>query len=200
MSSTQSDLTGKSLNSLAQSLQAGKVYRREDLTKFSTAIDRHLRELLNNGYLKKLAQGLYYSPRKSRFGSLPPSDSDLVSTFLRDSHFLIFSPSNYNSLGLGTTQLYNTTYVYNHKRHGRFTFGNRALDFRVKSRFPEKISDEFLFVDLLNNLGELAEDKVAILALARSHQALFNRAEYQRALLAYGSVATKKMVMEWRDA
>jgi hypothetical protein len=40
-----------------------------------------------------------------------------------------------------------------------FTLGNRQYDFRVKPRFPKRLSDEFLFVDALNNLGELAEDK-----------------------------------------
>lgn len=187
----------KSLANFAHSLHTGRVYRREDLTKLSNAVDRHLRKLLDSGGLKKLAQGLYYSPRESHFGPLPPNDRELVAAFLRDEHFLIFSPSSYNSLGLGTTQLYNATYVYNHKRHGRFTFGNRTFDFRVKSRFPENVSEEFLFVDLLNNVDEIAEDKVAVLGLAQRNKTLLNSVEFQRALQAYGSVATKKMVSGW---
>jgi hypothetical protein len=33
---------------------------------------------------------------------------------------------------VGTTQLYDKTVVYNHKRHGNFSLGGRKFDFRVK--------------------------------------------------------------------
>ena len=106
----------------------------------SNAVDRHLRQLQDAGRLKKLSQGLYYVPRQSAYGNLPPDDSELVAAFLRDDDFLLLSPASYNTLELGGTQLYNRTVVYNHKRHGRFTFGNRTFDFRMKPRFPRKLS------------------------------------------------------------
>ena len=53
---------------LADELQAGRVYRREDFARLSNAVDRHLRELVSTGVLKKLAQGLYYAPKQSNFG------------------------------------------------------------------------------------------------------------------------------------
>ena len=197
-SNTKSHTTGP-INGLRRYIRPGKVYRREDLLTSSNSIDRHLRELLDDGGLKKLAQGLYHAPRQSAFGVLPPDDSELVRAFLRDDHFLIFSPSSYNSLGLGTTQLYNTTIVYNHKRHGRFTFGNRTFDFRVKPRFPEKLTEQFLLIDLLNNLNDLAEDKTAILDLVKRKLTIF-QGKLKRALNTYASVATKKLIMEWMDA
>ena len=43
---------------LADELQAGRVYRREELARLSNAVDRHLNELVSTGMLKKLAQGL----------------------------------------------------------------------------------------------------------------------------------------------
>ena len=36
----------------------------------------------------------------------------------------------------------------------------------MKSRFPKKLTPEFLYVDLLNNLDELAEDRDALRAHA----------------------------------
>lgn len=116
---------------LAGNLQAGRVYRREDLALRSTAVDRHLRELVATGKLKKLAPGLYHAPKQSNFGPLPPADAQVVGRFLRDKDFPVFSPSAYNAVGLGTTQLYNRTLVYNHKRHGIFRLGNRQFDFRM---------------------------------------------------------------------
>lgn len=182
---------------LAGELQAGRVYRREDLARLSTAVDRHLSELVAMGRLKKLAQGLYHVPEQSSFGPLPPADAQVVGGFLRDQDFLVFSPSAYNSVGLGTTQLYNRTLVYNHKRHGIFKLGNRQFDFRVKPRFPNQLSAEFLFVDLLNNLSELAEDRDAVLHQARKKLQSFEPARLRYATDSFGSMATRKRLREW---
>ena len=40
---------------LSGELRPGRVYRREDLAGLSTAVDRHLRELVASGKLRKLA-------------------------------------------------------------------------------------------------------------------------------------------------
>ena len=185
------------LGQVVNKLHAGKVYRREDLTLFSNAVDRHLRELVSEGALKRLAQGLYYAPKKSMFGVLPPDDHELVTTFLRDKDFLLFSLSSYNTLGVGTSQLYNKTLVYNHKRHGIFSFGNRQFDFRVKPRFPQKLTPEFLSVDIINNLDELAEDKNQVLQLVERKLPTFDQVKISDAVANYASVATKKRFMRW---
>jgi hypothetical protein len=182
---------------LADELQAGCVYRREDLARLSNSVDRHLSQLVSTGTLKKLAQGLYYAPKQSSFGPLPPTDEQVVQGFLRDKDFLVFSPSSYNTVGLGTTQLYNSTLVYNHKRHGVFKLGNRQFHFRVKPRFPKKLTSEFLYVDLLNNLEELAEDRDSVLSQARTKYLSFNQSLLLKTLDNYGSMATRKRVREW---
>ena len=182
---------------LADELQAGQVYRREDLARLSNSVDRHLRELVSKGMLRKLAQGLYHAPKPSSFGPLPPTDEQVVKGFLRDKDFLVFSPSSYNAVGLGTTQLYNRTLVYNHKRHGLFRLGNRQFDFRVKPRFPKKLTAEFLYVDLLNNLDELAEDRDAVLVQARSKLSSFNPATLQLAVEKFSNMATRKLIRGW---
>ena len=188
------------LDQVARMLHAGKVYRREDLARVSNAVDRHIRQLVSGGFLKRLAQGLYYAPKKSVFGVLPPDDEELLATFLRDKDFLVFSPSSYNTLGLGTSQLYNKTLVYNHKRHGLFSFGNRQFDFRVKPRFPKKLTPEFLLVDVINNLDELAEDKNQVLQMVERKLSGFDQAKLTRAVSDYGTVATKKRFMRWLNA
>ena len=195
---TNQPLSGATAH-LAGELQAGRVYRREDLARLSNAVDRHLTQLVSTGTLKKLAQGLYYVPKQSSFGPLPPADEEVVKGFLRDNEFLVFSPSSYNMVGLGTTQLYNSTLVYNHKRHGVFKLGNRQFHFRVKPRFPKKLTPEFLYVDLLNNLDELAEDRDAVLSQARVKLLSFNSSLLQKALDRYGNMATRKLLRAWID-
>jgi Family of unknown function (DUF6088) len=185
----------RSPNALTATLRPGAVYRREDLKGASNAVDRHLRQLLDTGGLKKLAQGLYYAPKLSAFGELPPDDVALAKGFVRDDAVLVFSRSAYNSLGLGTTQLYNTTLVYNHKRHGVFQLGQRFFDFRIKPRFPLRLSPEFLLVDLLNHADELAEDLDDLWARVTLALPRFDGAALARNARQYGQVATRRRLL-----
>lgn len=184
---------------LSRHVRAGKVYRREDLVIYSTSVDRELQQLVSQGVLQKLAQGLYYKPKKNSFGEVPPSESELLSVFLKDKNFLCFNPSVYNSLRLGTTQLYNKTVVYNHKRHGEFELDQRQYEFRMKPRFPKptQVTTEYLLVDMLNNLDDLAEDQESVLAAAQRKLADFDQPRLQRALEQYGSAATKRLMKPW---
>lgn len=180
-------------------LRPGAVYRRKDLAAQSKAVDRDLQLALSAGQLRRAAQGLYYVPQQTPFGELPPDDQALIEKFLEDRHFLLVNPSYYNTLGFGTTQLYNQTFVYNHKRHGVFLLGNRRYDFRVKHRFPAELSREFLWVDCLNNLDDLAEDRDRLLEHARAGLARFDGAALRQAIDDYGSAATRKLVRGWFD-
>lgn len=184
---------------LVQHVRAGKVYRREDLVPYSTSVDRELQQLVAQGLLQKLAQGMYYKPKKNVFGEVPPNESDLLAVFLKDKNFLSFNPSVYNSLRLGTTQLYNKNIVYNHKRHGMFKLDQREYDFRLKHNFPKpsQVTTEYLLVDMLNNLSDLAEDEDEVLERAKKKLNQFDAKKLNKALVDFGSVATKRLVNAW---
>ncbi len=182
----------KRLDQLKKQLRPGRVYRRVDLAQWSKSVDRHARELVDQGVLQKLQNGLYYYPKASVFGPVPADEHEVVRSFLKEDDFLLTSPNAYNTLGLGTTQLYNTRFVYNHKRHGRFTLGGMPYEFRRKPRFPRQLTEEFLLVDLLNNLPELAEDPTAVRESARAKAKELDAAKLQRASRNYGKVATRK--------
>ena len=167
------------LHQLKRQLKQGRVYRRTELANWSKSVDRHLDELVQDGTLQKLSQGLYYFPKESAFGKTPPDENVLVQSFLNDHRFLLTTPNAYNSLGVGTTQLYNERTVYNHKRHGEFKLGNRTFHFKVK------------------NLDTLAEDSNTVLKKVAEKVAEMD-AEMDGKKLAhsvaeYGSVRTKKM-------
>ena len=184
------------LEKLRKRLRPGRVYRRQELARWSNAVDRHLKQLVEDGTLTKLAGGLYAYPKATVFGKAPAEDEKLVTSFLRDDRFLVASPNAYNSLGVGTTQLYDKTVVYNHKRHGKFSLGGRTFDFRVKPSFPKRLSEEFLLVDLVNNLDQLAESKQEVLARVKERVASYETPRLQRAVRNYGNVRTKKFFAE----
>lgn len=182
---------------LNKHLRAGRVYRREMLLPLSKALDRDLETLVSKGMLQKLAGGLYYKPVTSVFGLLPPKDDDLVRCFLRDDHFVLYSWHQYNGLGLGLTQLYNRVVVLNAKRHGVFKLGNKEFDFRRSNRgFPSKLTPEFLMVDLVNNLDELAEDTSFVKERIKKNLNNFDRHKVLRLAKKYGKVGTKHFFEE----
>jgi hypothetical protein len=177
---------------LRQHIKKGEVYRRSDLEYYSTAIDRHLATLTKDGTLVKLNQGLYYAPKQSKFGVVPPDDHQVVKRFLKDEDYLLVSPNTFNSLGLGLTQLYNTTWVYNHKRKGEFQLNGKTFEFKLKSAFPKHITREYLLVDLLNNLENLAEDESQAIEKLQFNMRNFDTDALMKATQQYGTGKTKR--------
>lgn len=180
------------LERLKRHLRPGQVYRRAELAGFSNAVDRHLRQLVDAGELKKLRAGVYYRPRRSSFGEVPADEHKVVATFLKDDDFLIVSLNAYNALSLGTTQLYNERLVYNFKRDGRFELNGQKYYFLKSRRFPKRITEAFLLVDLVNNVELLAEDRDALQGRVAERARALGMDKVRRAARAYGKVATKK--------
>lgn len=185
------------LDQLKKRLRPGRVYRREDLTKWSRSVDRHLKELTVNRTLQKLRNGLYYYPRKFEFGSAPAEEHELVRAFLRTDHFVVTSPNLYNQLGLSTTQLYNKRVVYNQKRHGTFPLGGRMMTFERRPNVPKKLSPEFLLVDVVNELDQLAEDRDSVLVRVSQKAREMDSRKLWRAVSLYGKYATQKKFQEF---
>ena len=182
----------KVLQVVKSHLEQGQVYRRSDFMKWSTAVDRHLKQLVDEKTLLKLSGGLYYYPKKTVFGQAPAHDKKLVEVFLTDKRFLLMTPNMYNSLGLGTTQLYNETIVYNYKRHGLFNLGGRKFRFVRKPHVSPEISPEFLLVDLVDNMDKLAENKVNILERVRKKALSMSRKTLDKEIKSYGGVKARK--------
>lgn len=185
---------------LLRHLKPGQVYRRADLEQWTNAVDRHLQELVGAQTLQKLSHGLYYYPKKTAFGFAPPDERVLVRSFLKDDNFLLTSPNAYNALGVGTTQLYNKRVVYNHKRHGEFVLGGRDFFFHAKPRFPKKATPEFLLVDLVNNLDNLAEDSKEVLPKVKERAKAMDAKKLRHSVKTYGGVSAKRVFQPVLDS
>ena len=178
-------------------LRRGRVYRREELLQWSNAVDRHLKTLINEGVLKKLRTGLYYCPRKFEFGEAPAEEHALVQAFLRSNRFVVTSPNVFNQLDLGTTQLYNKRVVYNQKRHGTFDLGGRTYVFHKRMNVPKRLTLEFLLVDLVNELDNLAEDSKVLMTRVQAKAAELDHRRLFRAVSLFGNCSTQKKFQEF---
>lgn len=135
----------------------GRVYRTRELRAFSANPSRWAKRLVEQGVLRQPHHGLFYLPVQSRFGPVGVTDEELLRAFLGTDDFLITGPYVWNALGLGTTQLFAVTLVYNGERTGEVELGGRRFWFR-RVRFPKDPPAEWYVVDLLQNERWMAED------------------------------------------
>ena len=186
----------KNTERMKTAMEPGRVYRRQDLSGFSSAVDRDLKALVASGEVRRLAGGLYCRPQQSRFGNLPPDDRELVRAFLKSDDFRLTSYNDFNALGLGLTQVYNAYVVYNHKRAGDFQLGGKEFKFRLVPAYPAEASKEYLLVDMLNNLRNLPDDVGAVLRNLKSSLSEFDRDKVLDCLERYGNPAARRALRE----
>jgi hypothetical protein len=182
---------------LINSMQPARVYRRRDLESCSTAVDRDLHTLVASGKVRKLAGGLYYRPGKNAFGVPPPEEKELARAFLKTDDFLLTSYNYFNQFGLGLTQVYSTTLVYNHKRTGEYLLGGKRFQFRLVPAYPAELSREFLLVDMLNNLKHLPDNTAGVLENLRSRLKGFDSAALAVCLIKYARPGVKNIFRKY---
>tara|TARA_R110002072_G_scaffold235976_1_gene393651 strand:+ start:562 stop:1122 length:561 start_codon:yes stop_codon:yes gene_type:complete len=185
---------------MKEKLVPGQVYRRASFAQLTSNVDRNLAQLVKEGSLKKLSYGKYVAPKKTVFGESLPDENSLIETFLNDDHFVVYSPNQFNSLGLGTTQLYNKTVVFNRKRSGYFELGGRGYYFYRWREAPKKLTTEFLVVELLNKLDNLSEDRNSVLNKLQEKSSEFNMRKLKYAVEHYGNITAKKLFKKLIEA
>lgn len=197
------------LEKLRKHCRPGKAYRRRDLAGLSTNLDRHLKKLVDEGELRKLRRGLYYRPRNTRWGKLPPEEKEMLRKFLGTDKFVSYSLGDFNGLGMGTTQLYFDQIVLNQKRHGRLLLGKRDFFFQRRANVPKRFTKEIFLVEMLNNMKKLAEDHDKVLNRIRTqlssddqskYRVSFDREQLLKAAKQYGTYSTWKKVKEFTGA
>lgn len=181
----------RQIDIVRKKISPGGVYRRSELAPYSSNIDRVLAKLVQQGELKKLRNGLYSCPKKSVFGEAPPSEEALLRGFLKEDKFVVYSPSDFNSLGLGTTQLYNKRVVFNRKRSGVVKIGGRTYHFKRWREAPKEASKEFLLVEMMNRLDELAEDEDSVLNKLAVKMRQFDKRKLIYAVDHYGTLSAQ---------
>ena len=180
----------------APHLEPGRVYRTSQLAVWGANTARLAKRLVREGELSPLAHGLFVHQEKSRFGLVPPEDSELMRAFLDNEPFVFTGPDRWNALGLGTTALHAMPMVYNTKRSGIFKFGRRSFRLR-RVAFPKDPSPEWYLVDLFEHAGEAASQPEALaraLSLSLTRQS-FDRKKLKEMAETYGSKKTQASIL-----
>lgn len=114
----------------------------KDLGGFQ-AVAMALSRLRKEGVIQRLSKGLYYKPKKTKFGTLAPSDNEILRSVLSKGGY-IAGPVAMNRLGV-TTQIPNEILIAGSKSNRKLQLGNLRLKF-VKGMTPTgAVSDLAIF-------------------------------------------------------
>lgn len=139
-----------------------------------------------NALLKRVRRGLYYHPKKTRFGETKPEVTDVMVHLLRH-RGIAYAPSGtaaYNGLGLTTQMSPKITYRVNRPirsvEPGRKFFGFKSVTLRPSYEVEGIASSELTALDALKDLDKIpdatpGETIDRILDLIHSRRLSFNR-------------------------
>ena len=86
-------------------IMTGKLYREKFSEQMSeAAFTQAICRLSKSGEIERISKGIYCMPKKTRFGTILPSDREIVDMFTRQNNGIIVGYGLYNSLGV-TTQV-----------------------------------------------------------------------------------------------
>lgn len=113
-------------------------------------------QMCKSGELCRLARGIYYRPKKSKYGIVPLSQKEIVSAFTEPNRGMVVGYSLYNSLKL-TTQVSKTVEVYSSQIERRtMKIGNIHLRF-CDLEFTSEVKRTFQMLDVLQNFNEIQD-------------------------------------------
>ena len=93
-------------------IMTGKLYRDKYSSVMSeVAFAQAVSRLCRSGKITRISKGIYCYPKKTSFGTVLPSDRDIVRIFTMDSYGVVVGYDLYNELGI-TTQVSKKKLVY----------------------------------------------------------------------------------------
>ena len=182
-------------------LEPGRVYRARSFAAWARNPTVVLGRLCREGALQRLGHGLYYAPRPSLLGPLPPKPAEVMRAFLGGRPYLFTGSDAWNSLGLGTTAVHAVHLVYNDMRTGTFELARQRYWLR-RVRFPTQPSAEWFAVDLLNN-GDTMDVGEAELVQNLEHRLLdgaLDRQQFAEMLDEYGHARARELAQRLAHA
>lgn len=120
---------------------AGWVFTHVDFSSLGSmaTVERVLSRLVVSGEIKRIRRGIYYIPENSRWGEVPPPQSNIIKALSRSMN-TDFIPDGANALyQLGLTQQVPMKHVYlTDKQISTISIGKTDIEFKKVS--PKKLS------------------------------------------------------------
>ena len=115
-----------------------------------------LSRMCKEGSITRIAKGIYCRPKVSKFGTIPPSENEIVRSFTQNEQGVVVGYSLYNALKL-TTQVPKHVSVYSsliEEQHRQI--GNVVLH-QCNMKFDPEVCSVVHILDVLQHYGEIQE-------------------------------------------
>ena len=115
-----------------------------------------LSRMCKDGSITRITKGIYCRPKVSKFGTIPPSESEIVRSFTENGQGVVVGYSLYNALKL-TTQVPKRVSVYSsliEEQHRQI--GNVVLH-QCNMKFDPEVCSVVRILDVLQHYGEIQE-------------------------------------------
>ncbi|WP_127845276.1 type IV toxin-antitoxin system AbiEi family antitoxin domain-containing protein [Psychroflexus aestuariivivens] len=158
--------TTENIKNTIDRLPKGYVFTYDDFdveVKTKEAVIKALNRMVDSGKISKLAKGKYYKPEKTPFGTLQPSQEQIVKDLLYEDGKTVgylTGYSIYNKLGL-TTQVSNIIQIGKNELRPKFNRGRYTISFvKQKNTITSKNIPLLQILDAIKYIKKIPDSNV----------------------------------------
>lgn len=136
---------------------ASKLYKEKLSGLISeAAYYKTLQRMCESGELVKIAKGTYHLPKISKYGIIPPSETEIITAFTANETGTVVGYSLYNALNL-TTQIPKTITVISSKLEGFTKSIRNVVVYPMPLKFSKEVTDMVRGLKVLQNFDSIQD-------------------------------------------
>lgn len=137
--------------------EASRLYCEQFNTIMSeAAFYKSLERLVKVNYLIKISKGLYARPEQSKYGIVPPSEEEIITSFIENSRGIVIGYQLYNALNISTQISKNVRIYCNAIDQITKNIGNISIE-RKELEFNEEVRKVVEMLEVLSNFNTIQE-------------------------------------------
>lgn len=135
----------------------GQIFTYSDFSDLGNfeAVANALSRLKKSGVISRLAKGKYFVPKNTRFGTVGPSEAEILKSYLKKQGGYVAGISTFNTLGL-STQVSNEILISGVKSSRKQKLGQLNIRFQKGPLFNFK-QEEIPLIQILEALKEIKQ-------------------------------------------
>lgn len=138
-------------------IQASKLYREKLSDQMEeAAYYQMLGRLCKSGELARVSRGIYCKPKASKYGTVLPSDREVVRTFTENRQGVVVGYSLYNSLKL-TTQISKNIHIYSSLPEEQQKQIGSVIVRRYDMDYSSPVCSTIQMMEVLSHYSEIQE-------------------------------------------
>ena len=168
-------------------IMTGKLYREKFSEQMSeAAFTQAISRLSKSGELERISKGIYCRPKKTRFGTVLPSDREIVDLFTNQNNGVIVGYGLYNSLGV-TTQVSKMITAYSSLAEEQLKQIRNVIIHKYDLEYTNEAKAVIRILELLHHYKEIQDiDYSAFLRSAESLSKQYTESAFDAVQKAIG--------------